>query len=177
MTWTIRTLPAIQETQVKSLGQEDPWKWQHTLVFLPGESHGQRGKVGCSPWGPKESEKTELLTLSLFNVLSTQWDPTCIFHNDWVLSALTMSDNPQTSSASFGLGMASLENRCFILPNCLCLVEIYRKVFISDLIKIFCSLFIYFKMFYKEAKISSVCDQNVTKETSAFDSIFCSQFW
>ena len=34
--------------------QEDfPWrtKWQPTLVFLPGESHGQRSLVGFSPWG------------------------------------------------------------------------------------------------------------------------------
>ena len=22
-----------------------------TLVLLPGKSHGQRGLVGCSPWG------------------------------------------------------------------------------------------------------------------------------
>ena len=30
-----------------------PWsrKWQPTPVFLPGESHGQRSLVGCSPWG------------------------------------------------------------------------------------------------------------------------------
>ena len=30
-----------------------PWRreWQATLVFLPGESHGQRSPVGCSPWG------------------------------------------------------------------------------------------------------------------------------
>ena len=28
-----------------------PWKriWQPTPVFLPGESHGQRSLVGCSP--------------------------------------------------------------------------------------------------------------------------------
>ena len=26
-------------------------KWQPTPVFLPGESHGQRSLVGCSPWG------------------------------------------------------------------------------------------------------------------------------
>ena len=25
------------------------WKWQPTPVFLPGESHGQRSLVGCSP--------------------------------------------------------------------------------------------------------------------------------
>ena len=26
-------------------------KWQSTPVFLPGESHGRRSLVGCSPWG------------------------------------------------------------------------------------------------------------------------------
>ena len=34
-------------------------KWQHTPVFLPGESHGQRSLVGCSPWGRTESDMTE----------------------------------------------------------------------------------------------------------------------
>ena len=31
--------------------QEDPWRkaWQPTPAFLPGESHGQRSLVGCSP--------------------------------------------------------------------------------------------------------------------------------
>ena len=30
-----------------------PWrrKWHLTPVLLPGESHGQRSLVGCSPWG------------------------------------------------------------------------------------------------------------------------------
>jgi len=28
-------------------------------VFLPGESHGQRSLVGCSPWGRTESDMTE----------------------------------------------------------------------------------------------------------------------
>ena len=28
-------------------------KWQLTLVFLPGKSHGQRRLVGCSPWDHK----------------------------------------------------------------------------------------------------------------------------
>ena len=37
-------LPAMRETQVQSLGWEDPWrrKRQPTPVFLPGESPGQR---------------------------------------------------------------------------------------------------------------------------------------
>ena len=30
-----------------------------TLVFLPGESHGQRSLVGYRPWGQKESDTTE----------------------------------------------------------------------------------------------------------------------
>ena len=34
-------------------GLEDPWRreWQLTPGALPGESHGQRNLVGCSPWG------------------------------------------------------------------------------------------------------------------------------
>src|SRR5574337_215427 len=30
-------------------------------VLLPGESHGQRSLVGCSPWGRGESDMTERL--------------------------------------------------------------------------------------------------------------------
>ena len=36
-------------------------KWQPTPVFLPGEFHGWRGLVGCSPWGCKEADMTEQL--------------------------------------------------------------------------------------------------------------------
>ena len=36
-----------------------------TLVFLPGEFHGQRSLAGYNPWGCKESDITEQLTLSL----------------------------------------------------------------------------------------------------------------
>ena len=38
-----------------------PWrrKWQPVLVFLPGESHGQRNLVDYSPWGCKELDTTE----------------------------------------------------------------------------------------------------------------------
>ena len=51
-----------QETRVRSLGQEDPWrrKWQPTPVFLPEESQGQRSLAGYSPWGPKELDMTEV---------------------------------------------------------------------------------------------------------------------
>ena len=48
-----------------------PWrrKWQPTPVFLPGESHGQRSLAGCSPWGHKESDMTERLTLTFYSHL------------------------------------------------------------------------------------------------------------
>ena len=51
----------MPETQVRSLGQEDPWRRAHqpTPVFLPGESHGQMSLAGYSPWGHKESDMTE----------------------------------------------------------------------------------------------------------------------
>ena len=41
-----------------------PWRraWQPTPVSLPGESHGQRSLAGYSPWGGKESDRTERLT-------------------------------------------------------------------------------------------------------------------
>ena len=34
-------------------------QWHPTPVFLPGESHGRRSLVGCSPWGRTESDMTE----------------------------------------------------------------------------------------------------------------------
>ena len=33
-------------------------EWLLTLVFLPGEPHGQRSLAGYSPWGRKESDTT-----------------------------------------------------------------------------------------------------------------------
>ena len=44
-----------------------------TPVFLPGEFHGQRSLVGYSPWGHKESDTTEQLTLSLHFVSARHW--------------------------------------------------------------------------------------------------------
>ena len=51
----VRRLPAMQKTQIWSLGKTISWrrKWQPTPVFLPRKSHGQRSLVGYSPWGHK----------------------------------------------------------------------------------------------------------------------------
>ena len=35
--------------------------WHHSPVLLPGESHGWRSLVGCSPWGCYQSDTTERL--------------------------------------------------------------------------------------------------------------------
>ena len=59
----VKNPPAMQETQFQSLSWEDPLEEgtrQPTPVFLPGESHGQRSKVGYSPWARKELDTTEL---------------------------------------------------------------------------------------------------------------------
>ena len=52
----VKNLSAMQESWVQSLGWEDPLGQDMTThsVFLPRESRGQRGLVGC-----KESDKTE----------------------------------------------------------------------------------------------------------------------
>ena len=69
MAQTVKRLPAIQETWVRSLGQEDPLKKEmatHSST-LAWKIHGWRSLVGYSPWGRKESDTTERLhSLSLY---------------------------------------------------------------------------------------------------------------
>ena len=65
----VNNLPAMQETQVRSQGQEDPLEKEmatHSSI-LAEEFHGQRSLTGYSTWGLKESDMTEQLTLSLSN--------------------------------------------------------------------------------------------------------------
>ena len=61
----VKDLSEGQETQVQSLDQEDPLEKEiatHSSILawrIP-----QRSLVGYSPWGRKESDTTERLTLS-----------------------------------------------------------------------------------------------------------------
>ena len=55
---TIKKLPAMQDTRVSSLGQEDPLEKEMSINF-PGESHRQRSLAGYSPWGQKELDMIE----------------------------------------------------------------------------------------------------------------------
>ena len=65
MAQTVKNLPAMQETQVLSLGQEDPLEKgmaTHSSIFawrIPWT------EAGYSPWGHKRVNMTERLTLSL----------------------------------------------------------------------------------------------------------------
>ena len=54
---TVKNLPAMRKTWVRSLVWEDPLEkeWLSTPVFLPGEFHGQRSLAGPSTSGRKES--------------------------------------------------------------------------------------------------------------------------
>ena len=51
-----------------------PWrgKWQYDPVFLPGKFHGQGSLLGYSPWGCKDSDTTEWLTLPLHFLTQNQ---------------------------------------------------------------------------------------------------------
>ena len=54
---TVDNQPAMQETSVQWVGKI-PWRreWLPSLVFLPGEFHGQRSLTGYSLWSHKEED-------------------------------------------------------------------------------------------------------------------------
>ena len=62
----------MQETQVRSLGWEDPLEEEMAItpVFLLGKSHGQKSLMGYSPQGRKESDTTERLQYVLVHFSS-----------------------------------------------------------------------------------------------------------
>ena len=57
----IKNLPTMRETRFSPWVGKIPWKkeWQYTLVFLPGESHGQRSLMGYTPWSCRELDMNE----------------------------------------------------------------------------------------------------------------------
>ena len=75
MALRVKHLPAMQETWVRSLGQEDSLgegdgnPLQYSCLE---KSHGWRSLVGYSPWGHKELDMTSL-SLSLSSLLGPSW--------------------------------------------------------------------------------------------------------
>ena len=64
---TVKKLPAVQETLDQSLGREDPLEKRMVTLssILAWRIPWTGSLVGYSPWGHKESDMTELLTLLL----------------------------------------------------------------------------------------------------------------
>ena len=62
MAQTVKNLPAVGETWLRSLGRDDPLEegsgnpLQDSCLENP---HGQGSLVGCSPWGRKELDTSE----------------------------------------------------------------------------------------------------------------------
>ena len=80
-----KNLPAVWETWVRSLGWEDLLEEERlpTPVFWPGEFHGL-----YSPWGCKESDTTERLSLTLHS------------HSSWIdFLNLWMSQSNESQSS------------------------------------------------------------------------------
>ena len=64
----VKNPSAVQETWVGSLVGKIPWRreWLPTPVFCPGEFHGERSLAGYSPWGSKELDTADRITLHFF---------------------------------------------------------------------------------------------------------------
>ena len=67
---TVKRLPTMWETQVRSLGQEDPLEKEmatHSST-LAWKIRGWRSLVGYSPWGHRESDTTERLHFTSLHI-------------------------------------------------------------------------------------------------------------
>ena len=80
--------------------REIPWRraWQPTLVFMPEESHVQRSLVSFSPWGCKNSDRTEQLTHLIEPCAERMrwcgvWVP-CFLHNRCLTSGWAVASPP-----------------------------------------------------------------------------------
>ena len=62
MAQTVKNVSAVQGTLFDPWVGKIPWRreWLPTPYCLTGEFHGQRGLVGYSPWGGKESDTIKL---------------------------------------------------------------------------------------------------------------------
>ena len=99
---TVTNVRAMQETQVRSLGQEGAWeKEMATTPVSCLENSTDRGFWWASPWGCKESDMIERLTFSelIYNIVlvsGTQqmWFPFCtnLLLHQATVKELTVSD-------------------------------------------------------------------------------------
>ena len=78
---TVNNLPAMRETWVRSLGQEDPLGkgMSPTLVLLHGEFHKQGSLMGYSPWLQRVGHDRVTNTLTSFNCLLSYYKIVSIY--------------------------------------------------------------------------------------------------
>ena len=73
MAQTVKHLPTMWETQVLSLGQEDPLEKEmatHSSILAWKISWTERSLLGYSPWGDKESDTIERLHFLFLEILT-----------------------------------------------------------------------------------------------------------
>ena len=95
-------------------------KRQPTLVFLPGESHGQRSLVGYSPKGFKESDTTERLWTHNFFYRNKAMLVTVFGNHFSLFSESLFSWVPRRPSTTTSVGYRAqrpLESRLLLVPG------------------------------------------------------------
>ena len=125
MTQIVKNLPAMQETQVGSLGWEDPLEkeWLSAPVFLPAEFHGERNLMGYTPWGHKDLDTTKwekdgetVETVSDFNFLGSKITADGDFSHE-IKRCLLLGRKVMTNLDSI------FKSRDITLPTKVCLVK------------------------------------------------------
>ena len=129
----------LEGTRVWSLGWEDlldKGMDNPLWFFLPGESHGQRSLVACSPWGCKESDVTEWLThtqptrrthVNLIPLYTTLWSPPeCYLTTPWYHIIITSFFMVRALKIQF---LSSSKFYCAILSSLITML--YIKIYFS----------------------------------------------
>ena len=122
-----RFLPAMQETWVQSLIWEDSPEEgngnpiQYSCLENP---HGQRSLAGYSPWGHKESDRTERLTFTFtFKVFSRAAVSLCIpISNIWEFRLLYILTNTYFSFLFIIAKLAGVNNYLIMVLVCISLM-------------------------------------------------------
>ena len=98
MAQTVENLPAMQETLVWSLVGKIPWRRERlpTPVFWPGEFHER-----YNPWGHKESDTTEWLSLT-HSVKSSPSQPPAFMCVTYLILSVQFSRSVISDSATMG---------------------------------------------------------------------------
>ena len=106
--------------------------WPLTLVFLPGGSHGQRSLAGCSPWGCKESDMTEVTqqtcSIEELDTFSSHWQKknNCSYQK---ITPFEMGGQKYSNFSSMDLLMSCLLEIDFLLPAVETLSQLKRFSF------------------------------------------------